>query len=236
MAQRHWLDPLARRLLQATGHLPPDPARPLPAGSAAAEDQLQATDHDSTDHDSAVERDLLGLTLRQNPALKLSSAAEVRHLAALGWELDVNRASRLDWLRLPGIGTAQVDLLMRLQAGGVQLSGIDDLKRLLELDDSVVACWQPVLAFRWYGEPAGAVPPRAPLDLNRATQRQLSELGLSAERRQRLLRERARRPFQDLADLQHRLQLPAAVVEGWIGKVRFGPGSAGPVLPPPQRR
>jgi DNA uptake protein ComE-like DNA-binding protein len=183
-----------------------------------------------------VERDLLGLKLRQNPSLKLSSAEEVRHLADLGWELDVNRASRRDWLRLPGIETDQVDLLMRLQAGGVQLSGIDDLQQLLELDASVVASWQPVLAFRWYGDPPGAELPGTPLDLNRATPRQLSELGLSAERCQRLLRERARRPFQDLAELQHRLQLPAAVVEGWIGKVCFGPGSAGPVLPPPLRR
>jgi hypothetical protein len=231
MAQRHWLDPLARRLLQATGQLPPDPARARPAGSTAASQPLRPSDHDS-----AVERDLLVLKLRQNPSLKLSSAEEVRHLAALGWELDVNRASRRDWLRLPGIETDQVDLLMRLQAGGVQLSGIDDLKRLLELDDTVVACWQPVLTFRWYGEPPGADPPRAPLDLNRATQRQLSELGLSAERCRRLLRERARRPFQDLADLQERLQLPAAVVESWIGKVRFSPGSGGPVLPRPLRR
>ena len=38
--------------------------------------------------------------------------------------------------------------------------------------------------------------------------------------------------FLDLADLQQRLQLPAALVESWIGRVQFSPGPAGPVLPP----
>jgi DNA uptake protein ComE-like DNA-binding protein len=71
------------------------------------------------------------------------------------------------------------------------------------------------------------------VDLNRASasslERQLPQL--TAERRQRLLRERQRAPFQDLADLQQRLQLPPGVVEDLIGKVRFGQGPAGPELP-----
>ena len=62
-------------------------------------------------------------------------------------------------------------------------------------------------------------------------QRQLPQL--DAIRRQRLLRERQRGPFCDLADLQERLQLPPALVEELIGKVRFGQGPAGPDLPRP---
>jgi len=54
---------------------------------------------------------------------------------------------------------------------------------------------------------------------------------LDAMRRARLLRERQRAPFRDLADLQQRLQLPAALVEELIGRVRFGQGPAGPQLP-----
>ena len=54
---------------------------------------------------------------------------------------------------------------------------------------------------------------------------------LDRERRLRLLRERRRSPFQDLADLQQRLQLPAALIEELIGRVRFGQGPAGPELP-----
>ena len=71
------------------------------------------------------------------------------------------------------------------------------------------------------------------MDLNRAPgqelERRLPQLNL--ERRQRLLRERQRAPFHNLADLQERLQLPAAVVEELIGRVRFGQGPAGPDLP-----
>lgn len=226
MAPRHWLDPLARSLLQATGQLP----RP---SAAAAPEPAEATGN--TDHAMAVERELLALKLRHNPSLPLSSATEVRQMAALGWQLDVNRASRDDWRRLPGIEATQVDLLLRLQAGGVQLSGLEDLQRLLDLSAEQAACWQPVLVFRWYGQPP-AEPPPAPIDLNRATAGQLEQLGLSGERCRRLVRERARRPFQDLADLQERLQLPPALLESWIGKVSFSAAQAGPVLPPPLRR
>ena len=177
-----------------------------------------------------MERDLLALKLRQNPGLRLANAAEVRHAAALGWRLDVNRATRADWLRLPGMDAQHVDLLLRLQAGGVQLSGPEDLQRLLELPGAVVAAWLPLLEFRWYGEPP-ATPPEPRLDLNQARLPDLQALGLSPERSQRLLRERSRAPFRDLADLQQRLQLPPDLVERWIGKVRFGSGPIGPVLP-----
>jgi DNA uptake protein ComE-like DNA-binding protein len=225
MAQRHWLDPLARQLLRATGQIPAARPSPQPERSRPA-DQPDSWDREQ------VERDLLALKLQQNPALKLEDAGAVRRAAALGWRLDVNRATPADWLRLPGIEAAQVDLLLRLQAGGVQLSGIEDLQRVLELPAAVVESWDPLLEFRWYGEPALPVQPFSPLDLNRATATQLEGLGLDPERLRRLLRERGRGPFRDLADLQQRLQLPAALVEAWIGKVRFQPGPAGPVLPP----
>ena len=216
MARRHWLDPLARLLLQATGQIRPDPTPP--------------PEPEPLQQHEAVERDLLDLKLRQNPGLCLASAEEVRHAAALGWRLDVNRATRADWLRLPGMLAQHVDLLLRLQAGGVQLSGAEDLQRLLDLPGGVVAAWLPLLEFRWYGEPPAA-PSAARLDLNRAQLADLQALGLSAERSQRLLRERSRAPFRDLADLQQRLQLPPDLVASWIGRVRFGTGPIGPVLP-----
>ncbi|MEB3350437.1 MAG: hypothetical protein VKO00_10505 [Cyanobacteriota bacterium] len=216
MAQRHWLDPLARRLLIATGQIPPPP----PPEEARQE---------------AVDRDLLALRLRQQPSAPLRDAREVARAAALGWRLDVNRATRADWLRLPGCLPQQADLLQRLRDGGVQLSGPDDLQRLLELDADTVAAWLPLLEFRWYGEPPASVTP-GPLPLNRADARQLEQqLGLSSERLGRLLRERRRAPFRDLADLQQRLQLPPQVVEQWIGRVQFDAdraGESGPRLPP----
>ncbi|MFM8660852.1 MAG: hypothetical protein ACKOCI_05825 [Cyanobium sp.] len=227
MARRHWLDPLARQLLRATGQLPQPAAAPGAASQAAAP---------ADDHARSVERELLLLRLRQDPGCALRTGEEVVQAAALGWRLDVNRASASDWRRLPGISPSQVDLLLRLQAGGVQLSGAEDLQRLLELSDSQLQQWLPVLEFRWYGETAPAPGPPTRLDLNRATARQLQELGLEDERLQRLLRERSRQPFRDLADLQQRLCLPASLVEGWIGKVCFGSPPQGPVLPPGAKR
>jgi len=229
MARRHWLDPIARQLLVASGQLAPlRPPRSAPVARGPGEQR-------GDDADAVVERELVALKLRQDPQRPLADAAEVRLAAELGWRLDVNRASAADWRRLPGLEPVQLDLLLRLQAGGVQLSGPDDLAQLLDLGPDQLQCWLPVLAFRWYGTPPPSASQAAPLDLNRAGRKELESLGLSPERSARLLRERARRPFRDLADLQDRLQLPAALVEGWIGKVRFGNGPIGPVLPPRQR-
>lgn len=259
MAQRHWLDPLARRLLLATGQLAPAPAAPAGSNSpgAGGTGPLEAVANGATKGQrellagelqnrelrerelldrELVERELMALKLSQNPALRLRDAAEVRHAAALGWRLDVNRATRADWGRLPGLSAAQVDLLLRLQAGGVQLSGPEDLKNLLELSQSQLEAWLPLLEFRWYGESPTTSSSPPPLDLNRARPLDLLTLGLSRERIRRLLRERARAPFLDLAELQQRLQLPPELVESWIGRVRFGQGPCGPVLPSTSRR
>ena len=188
---RHWLDPLARRLLQASGELPslPKPLKPVA------------------------------------PLVLESPTVDT-------WQIDVNRASQSDWLKLPGCTHDQADLLVRLQRGGVQFSGTDDLARLLELSAEQQQLWQPHLLFRWYSEPPNPV--AAAVDLNNASGLQLQTLGLSPERQQRLLRERSRQPFRDIADLQERLLLPAGVIEELIGKVCFGPAAAsssGPELP-----
>jgi DNA uptake protein ComE-like DNA-binding protein len=182
-------------------------------------------------HAEAVEKDLLALRLAQDPALPLRDADEVRRAAALGWRLDVNRATAADWRRLPGCRPEQVDLLLRLQRGGVQLSGPEDLGELLQLDSATLQCWLPLLSFSWYGTPAGA-PASAPVPVNQASAAELGQLPeLTADRCARLLRERSRSPFRDLADLRDRLSLPPAIAERWIGRVSFAPGPAGPSLP-----
>lgn len=231
MARRHWLDPLARQLLIAGGQLPQAtnaPTRSTRDSAASA----AAADAPAADHHDAVERELLALKLRQNPALPLRNAQEVSHAAALGWRLDVNRATLADWSRLPGCSPAHADLLTRLQAGGVQLSGPEDLRAVLGLEAATLASWLPLLEFRWYGDrplPADS----APVAINQAPAAVLARLpGLTPERSQRLQRERARAPFLDLADLGERLCLPPDLLERWIGRVAFAPGPAGPALPP----
>ena len=91
MARGHWLDPLARRLLLATGQIQAAAPR-----SAAGAPTAAATEQDR------IERELLALRLAQQPGLQLRTAEEVRHAAALGWRLDVTRATAAGWRRLPG--------------------------------------------------------------------------------------------------------------------------------------
>ncbi|MEB3330921.1 MAG: hypothetical protein VKI83_00295 [Synechococcaceae cyanobacterium] len=231
MGRRHWLDPLARRLLIATGQLPAVSARRPAQGALADGGEAQAEQA----HLEQVERDLLALRLGQEPGRRLRDAEEVRRAAALGWRLDVNRATAADWLRLPGCSPAQADLLIRLQQGGIQLSGPEDLQRLLELEPATLQAWSPLLEFRWYGSPPLAAPVRC-LPLNQAAAAQIEqELGLDGARVAALLRERARGPFRDLADLQQRLHWPASLIEALIGRVSFGGAGTGPELPPARR-
>ena len=232
MAQRHWLDPLARQLLLATGQIPAAARQPNPPEATPTKPtQTKPTQPDALALEE-VERELLALKLQQDPGLRLDDATAVQRASALGWRLDVNRATAADWLRLPGMAASQVDLLLRLQASGIQLSCSEDLQRVLELPESLVQTWLPLLEFRWYGEPALPAMPDKRIDLNRAAAGELQSLGLDSQRLGRLLLERNRAPFLDLADLQQRLQFPAALVESWIGRVQFSPGTAGPVLPP----
>ena len=146
--------------------------------------------------------------------------------------IDVNRASADDWRRLPSCNETMINLLLRLQRGGVQFSHADDLFLLLDLPQDLSSRWRPHLVFRWYSEESTLLTP-GPLDLNRADANTLQRrLDWPAKRLEKLLQERSRRCFEDLADLQDRLSLPAAVVEMLIGNVRFGKRPPGPSLPP----
>lgn len=191
MARGHWLDPLARKVLQAVGELPPDP-----------------------------------------PAQKPLQASPPPQPVAPSWIVDVNRATAEQWRQLPGCSDAMVDVLMRLQRGGVQFSQADDLFQLLDLPPLQAEEWRPHLVFNWYGDAPPLAEP-APLDLNAASLREL-EQGLlwPAPRLNRLVHERLRRPFDNLADLQERLCLPPETIEQLLGKVRFGERRPGPSLPP----
>jgi len=172
--------------------------------------------------------------LGQGLGQRLGDALAPRRAATQDWRLDVNRASAAEWQQLPGCTAPQADLLLRLQRGGVQLSGVEDLQRLLNLDPLTLEQWRPLLVFRWYDAPATIQNPLL-VPLNQAGGQVLQEqLGLSPDRSRRLLRERGRGPFLDLADLQLRLQFPPQVIEAMIGKVEFTPAEPGPRLPDPQ--
>lgn len=197
MARQHWLDPLARKLLQATGDLPPDPVKANQTAKQTAKQKLSAP-----------------------PA------------PAATWSLDVNRATPEQWQKLPGCSEAMVDVLMRLQRGGVQFTQLDDLVLLLNLPHDLVERWTPHLVFRWHGD-APVLPEQPPLDLNAAAPTLLEQtLNWPKPRLQRLIQERRLKPFEHLADLQERVCLPPDAVEQLIGRVSFGARPSGPSLPP----
>ncbi|MEA5411332.1 hypothetical protein VB737_06105, partial [Synechococcus sp. BA-120 BA3] len=167
MAGRHWLDPLARRLLEATGQLPPLPP-PQPGATPAG------TGLTAMGAEEAVEKELLALKLALDPALRFRDGAEVRQAAALGWSLEVNLAEAGDWLRLPGCPPELVDRLIRLQGEGQQWSGPGDLAAGLQVPSARVGIWLPVLRFRRRGRPRSApLPP--PQAINQASERLLQE-------------------------------------------------------------
>ena len=189
MARQHWLDPLARKLLQATGDLPPDPVQ-----------------------------------IKQQPRTTPTQAET--------WSLDVNRATPEQWEKLPGCSEAMVDVLMRLQRGGVQFSQLDDLALLLNLPTDLLKLWTPHLVFRWHGD-APVLPEQPLLDVNAAAPTLLEQtLNWPKPRLHRLIQERRLKPFEHLADLQERVCLPPDAVEQLIGRVSFGARPSGPSLPP----
>ena len=189
MARQHWLDPLARKLLQATGDLPPD-----------------------------------SVQIKQQPRTTPTQAET--------WSLDVNRATPEQWEKLPGCSEAMVDVLMRLQRGGVQFSQLDDLALLLNLPTDLLKLWTPHLVFRWHGD-APVLPEQPLLDVNAAAPTLLEQtLNWPKPRLQRLIQERRLKPFEHLADLQERVCLPPDAVEQLIGRVSFGARPSGPSLPP----
>ena len=114
----------------------------------------------------------------------------------------------------------------------VQFSQADDLFQLLELPALQAEQWRPHLVFHWHGD-ASPLPEPRPLELNAASRLELEQTLLWPEPRlSRLLQERNRRAFDNLADLQERLCLPPEAVEQLLGKVRFGERRPSPSLPP----
>jgi len=105
------------------------------------------------------------------------------------------------------------------------LSRIDDCNGVLGLQPAEVHCWEPLLAFRWYGDSPATV--CLALDLNaRQHSPAAAQLGLDPAGVVSGCGARAGpRPRSRLADLQQGWQLPADLVEGliWQGELRKGP-------------
>lgn len=154
----------------------------------------------------------LAQRLAQDPAYRLASGAEVVQAAEVGFRLDVNQATVDDWLRLPGISIRQAQVLVHLRQSGVSFHALEDIAAALGVTVQSLQPLAPVLSFCYYDELSPLV--IRPVALNQATLADLARVpNLPAPLAQAILQDRHRRgPFRSMADLQHRLNLPADTI------------------------
>ncbi|NJO20095.1 MAG: helix-hairpin-helix domain-containing protein, partial [Spirulinaceae cyanobacterium RM2_2_10] len=112
-------------------------------------------------------RAALQARIQQDPYYRLQSLTEVAIAAELGVQLDVNRASVDDWLRLPGLSIRQARSLVELTSSGVQLLCLADMAAVLGVSGDRLRPLAPLLCFTYYDADSDTQPPR--LNPNRAS-------------------------------------------------------------------
>jgi DNA uptake protein ComE-like DNA-binding protein len=156
-----------------------------------------------------------------DPYCRFSSVAEVHAAAELGVQIDVNQAGVDDWLRLPGLSIHQARTLVQLVHGGVQFYGVEDVAAALGMPPPRLQPLAPILLFCFYDTESPYETQR--INANTASVEQLQNLpGMTAAVARSMIRDRiCAGPYQNLADLQQRLQLCGALVQALLPYLRF---------------
>jgi DNA uptake protein ComE-like DNA-binding protein len=155
-----------------------------------------------------------------DPYYRFQSIEELHQAARLGVRIDVNRAEVDDWLRLPGISIRQARAIATLRQSGVQFHCLDDVAAALGLSVERLRPLEPVLLFCYYD------PDRietALVNPNVASIEQLTKVAaIDLFLAQAIVQNRnALGRYRDMADLQHRLRLPAALTEQLMHSLRI---------------
>ena len=156
-----------------------------------------------------------------DPYYRFQSLMEVGVAAELGVSIDVNQASVDDWLRLPGLSIHQARQLVQLTQNGVQFYAIEDVASALSLSVQRLQPLAVVMQFCYYDPDSIA---RAPaLSLNIASVEQLLAIpGVVPRVARSIVRDRiAHGPFQNLADLQQRVNLSGGMTQTLLSYLRF---------------
>lgn len=150
------------------------------------------------------------------PYYRFRSIAELNAAAQRGERIAVHSATVDDWLRLPGLSIHQARALVDLQAAGLALYALEDLAAALEIPVHRAQGWQAILSFEYHH------PESAPLQLNpnHATLTELQQI-MAPTLAERIAAERDRAAFQNLADLQRRLQLDGPTLTHLLPYLRF---------------
>lgn len=155
---------------------------------------------------------------QSEPYYRFRSIAELQAAAQRGQRIAVHNATVDDWLRLPGLSIHQAKTLVDLQTAGLELYSIEDLAAALEMPLHRIQGWEAILSFEYHH------PEAAPLQVNpnRATLAELQQI-LAPALAERIAAERQISEFQNLADLQRRLQLDGPALNQLLLYLRFKP-------------
>lgn len=158
--------------------------------------------------------------LQRDPYYRFKSITELQLAAELGIQIDVNRASIDDWLRLPGLSIHQARSLYQLTRSGVPLTCLEDVAAALGLSLQQLQPWAPILQFCYY-DPESALQPQT-LDVNQASAEQLTQVPvIDLFLARAIVHQRQRGRYQNLADLQQRLPLSPQLTTALLHYLRF---------------
>lgn len=149
--------------------------------------------------------------LLNDPFYRFQSLEEIHLAAELGIKIDVNQAGVDDWLRLPGLSIHQARSLTTLTQSGAQFHCIEDIAAALSLPLSRLRPLEPILQFCYYDADSLDVVQR--LNPNQASIETLTRIpAVDLFLARAIVQNRQQQgAYRNLADLQQRLQLPAAL-------------------------
>ena len=159
--------------------------------------------------------------LAQDSYYRFRSADEVRLGVQSGLQIDANRATVDDWLRLPGISIHQARSLVELSRSGTPLTCWEDVAAVTGIGVQQLEAFGNAVQFYYY-DPDSAIAPQ-PLSVNQATVQQLSAIpAMDTTLAEQLVYGRQRfGPYRDWLDLKQRLQLSPQVISALLHYLQF---------------
>lgn len=156
--------------------------------------------------------------LLSDPYYRMQSMTEIAVAVALGIQIDVNRATVDDWLRLPGLSIHQARSLVELCSSGVQFYCLEDIAAALNMPLGKLKPLEPILKFCYYDELDTQVVNPNTATVEKLTQIPCIDLPLAKTVVQNRL---SSGPYRNLVDFQRRLSLPGHVTSQLMHYLRF---------------
>ena len=159
--------------------------------------------------------------LLSDPYYRLQSGEEVQMAVELGIQIDVNRATVDDWLRLPGLSIHQGRSLVELSRNGVVFYCLEDVAAALGMPIQRLAPIQPLLNFSYYDQQSldqvhqVNVNTASVVDLMKVPVIDLSLAEVVVKNRELLGN------YRNLLDLQKRLQLSGEAIARLMYYLQF---------------